>query len=963
MIKAAMTTLGGILFLAAATALHAQPTPAQAAEEEAVRRQEATIRLRQTLKSAESVQKQGDLLNAAKLYEDAYDLAQKVGGVGVEKEQRETIAGLATVRLKLAHEAESQNDLPHAKEQIDRVLRIDPKNAAALAYKQTIDKELEAQVGRIPSKEVQARLPEIKSQQVLNSTLVTDGVVLWQSGRLDEAEVKLEQAAKQDPNNKTAFYYLSLIKDQRYREEERKREITSKGALVEVAQSWNPPIRHELLPNANPFTSTNLVNTGPGRNSIYSKLDRIHLQDTTAFPGVPLSAVVDFLNSESLKRDPDKEGINFIVANHLDDPNAPPTGIPQIDPLTGLPLSSGQQDIGDLEETRVKLPALRHMRLADMLEIICKVADKPIKYSVEEYAVVFSYRTPEPRKLYTRTYKVDPNTFVQGLQAVTGFPVGVGSSGGGGAGGIGGGAGGIGGGAGGVGGGGGGSLFVPRVDVTGFGSGGGIGGGGGGVGGGGGIGGGGIGGAGGGVGGVGILGVTTTNQMSTVNTLVRAFFAAAGLDFQTNAAGFGGAGGFGGGGFGAQGLAPGQQKAVFFNDRTGVLFVRATQLDLDIIDQAIQTLNISPPQITLEAKFTEISQTDSKALGFDWFLGNTLLAGGRLGAQAGTAPSFGSPTTSGSAANPLGIFPGSGPTLVNPTGTANQPSGTDQLLTGGLRQQGLNQLQANGPNVPALATMTGILTDPQFRVVMNALEQRSGVDLLSAPKVTTLSGRQAQVLINEVKTIVAGQNFNSTASGGVGGIGGGVGGVGGGVGAAGGFGGGAVAAASQYATLPVPLGPTLDVIPYVSADGYSIQMTIIPTIIDFLGYDDPGAFIPQAQSAAGSTLGTPLIAQLPLPRFQVRQVTTSAIVWDGQTVMLGGLISEELIRVKDKVPFLGDIPFLGRLFRSEATSSQKKNLVIFITPTIIDPAGNRVHTEDNMPYDPNKIPAQKPLQP
>jgi len=53
---------------------------------------------------------------------------------------------------------------------------------------------------------------------------------------------------------------------------------------------------------------------------------------------------------------------------------------------------------------------------------------------------------------------------------------------------------------------------------------------------------------------------------------------------------------------------------------------------------------------------------------------------------------------------------------------------------------------------------------------------------------------------------------------------------------------------------------------------------------------------------------------------------------------------------KDKVPFIGDVPFLGKFFTSESSQTQKKNLVIFVTPTIIDPAGNRAHTDDEMPF-------------
>ena len=161
----------------------------------------------------------------------------------------------------------------------------------------------------------------------------------------------------------------------------------------------------------------------------------------------------------------------------------------------------------------------------------------------------------------------------------------------------------------------------------------------------------------------------------------------------------------------------------------------------------------------------------------------------------------------------------------------------------------------------------------------------------------------------------------------------------------------------------MPIGPTLDVLPYVSADGYSIQMTIIPQTTEFLGYDTATAaqFVPQAVISAQQTVSTPITATLPLPIFRSRQVVTSCNVWDGQTVVLGGLLTENVKKSKDKVPVLGDLPFFGRLFRSETSLTQKKNLIIFVTPRIIDPAGNYVHTMDSLPYDPNTIPPQKPI--
>jgi general secretion pathway protein D len=156
---------------------------------------------------------------------------------------------------------------------------------------------------------------------------------------------------------------------------------------------------------------------------------------------------------------------------------------------------------------------------------------------------------------------------------------------------------------------------------------------------------------------------------------------------------------------------------------------------------------------------------------------------------------------------------------------------------------------------------------------------------------------------------------------------------------------------------PIPFGQVLDVIPYVSADGYTIQLNVVPTFTEFLGYDT------DLSRQFRTVVPNLPVQDTPLPRFRVRQVTTTAVVWDGQTVVLGGLIAENVTKNREKVPVLGDIPLLGRLFRSESSDSTKKNLVIFVTPTIIDPAGNRVHNPDNLPYDPNRLPEQAAATP
>jgi len=256
----------------------------------------------------------------------------------------------------------------------------------------------------------------------------------------------------------------------------------------------------------------------------------------------------------------------------------------------------------------------------------------------------------------------------------------------------------------------------------------------------------------------------------------------------------------------------------------------------------------------------------------------------------------------------------------------------------------------NIANAPAVATLTGILTDPQFRLVIRAMEQRQGVDLLSAPKITTLSSRQAQIKIVDVRYIVTDIDLSQTAAGGNQTTLGTTTATGGGVGSA-----------IQPLAEPFELGPVLDVVPYVSADGYTIQMTIIPTIKEFIGYDLENArlFQTQAQSV-GQTAANALTQITPLPIFRLRQVVTTAMVWDGQTVVLGGLITENVTKTKDKIPVLGDLPLAGRLFRSESSATRKKNLLIFVTPTIIDPAGNRVHSDEDLPFAQTSVPPQRP---
>jgi len=284
-------------------------------------------------------------------------------------------------------------------------------------------------------------------------------------------------------------------------------------------------------------------------------------------------------------------------------------------------------------------------------------------------------------------------------------------------------------------------------------------------------------------------------------------------------------------------------KSIVWNDRSGFLQVRATEQDLDIIEAAMEVLNRVPPQINIKVRFVEIAQEDTRAHGFDWYLGNILMGGG-----------------------------------TSPVGKASP------------------QFQ-------------GILTDPQFRVLLRAFEQRHGVDLLTTPEVTTVSGRQAQIQVVNMQTVVTGINPQVLASPGSVSTTGWTNGV--------------------FQTQVMPFGPTLDVIPYITPDGYKIQMTVIPTVTEFLGYDGSPTCWPT------NSIGLPTQPVLPLPHFRTRQMMVTAIIRDGQTLVLANPTVTETFKKPD-----------GSTETKDVSGTQKKQLIVFVTPTLVDETGNRIHRDD-----------------
>src|SRR6476646_2709215 len=176
----------------------------------------------------------------------------------------------------------------------------------------------------------------------------------------------------------------------------------------------------------------------------------------------------------------------------------------------------------------------------------------------------------------------------------------------------------------------------------------------------------------------------------------------------------------------------GAASATFW-PHSGTLIVRNTQDNLDMVDALVDQANSSAPkQVSIESKFVEINQNNAKELGFDWLLGPFSLNGKVFGA-GGTA---GNGVPVDPANFPFGTIGQNPVTSGNRSGDfAISANALDALLVPGLGQ-------AAGV-APSMFGLAGVFTNPQFQVVIRALNQKKGIDLLSAPSVTTKSGQRA----------------------------------------------------------------------------------------------------------------------------------------------------------------------------------------------------------------------------
>jgi len=258
-------------------------------------------------------------------------------------------------------------------------------------------------------------------QRIKASTLAHKGNQLYELGKWDEAEAKLAEALRADPQNQDAAYCLQLV-----------REARLKGTGDQ----------RKLLPTPEADARTNVLRmaeirrAADMRTATLHKLGSIRL-DSVSFDGTPLSEVLRSLTDESRKRDPEMVGVNFIIRpaeekldiHFINRPAESRSASPQpaLEPAAGLSKPAATNELVDVSSVPITIkPPLTNVRLEDVLDAIMRGASRPLKCSIDANVVGFSARTGhEPPPLYVRTFKVDLNTVLDRLHIdITKAPVG-----------------------------------------------------------------------------------------------------------------------------------------------------------------------------------------------------------------------------------------------------------------------------------------------------------------------------------------------------------------------------------------------------------------------------------------------------------------------------------------------------------------------------------------------------------
>jgi general secretion pathway protein D len=356
-----------------------------------------------------------------------------------------------------------------------------------------------------------------------------------------------------------------------------------------------------------------------------------------------------------------------------------------------------------------------------------------------------------------------------------------------------------------------------------------------------------------------------------------------------------------------------------YSAATNTLRVVNTETHQETVAQIIDTLTQSEP-VAVSVKVTMIrtEQKNLDELGYDWLLngaGNIENSG--LAAAGGTIGN-GTPRTAGDF---------TGEDIGDPNG----------IMTAGIRSgdgansgDSIESLTANpdrspqSVNVaPGVLSVTGVFGDAQFKSIMRGLDQKKGIDIMARPSVVTRSGQASSIQIirefiypteyepPELPDTVVGSGSTPVMT-----------------------------PATPTAFDKRDVGITLEVLPVADANKRFVDVTLNPAFVEFDGFVNYGSPINSVgQGLLGSESGEITKNAILMPVFNTQRLATQLTVADGATIVIGGLMTESVKNVEDKVPVFGQLPVVGRMFSSKSRESISTAVIFLVQIELMDPTG------------------------
>ena len=207
--------------------------------------------------------------------------------------------------------------------------------------------------------------------------------------------------------------------------------------------------------------------------------------------------------------------------------------------------------------------------------------------------------------------------------------------------------------------------------------------------------------------------------------------------------------------------------------------------------------------------------------------------------------------------------------------------------------------------------------DFNVRLQVHAMDIQDRTDILSCPRITTLNGEEATIRMVQDEYFPESYGETTVLSAGDAGIG--------------------FSAAMPEFGEPEEIGVRLTVTPTVDPDRYTIHLDMIPAVRTFIGWTDYSYNVP-TEIAGGGTVSVPNTIRMPI--IEARTIQTGITVYDGETVVMGGIMRDATSTVDDRIPILGDLPLVGRAFRTRYVDKAKANLLIFTTVRLVNPDGS-----------------------